>query len=148
MGRKFIAERGQKISRDDRQIHHDQHTNDVRYTIHDAVKVFIQAKEAEGIRKSTIKGYDDTVRYFREWLNNDIEFIDQITSTILREYINYLRNERLPYQGDNQRERTKKGLSVSTINIRLRNLKTFSDFLFNERIINKNPTSNIPLVKR
>ena len=65
MGRKFIAERGQKISRDDRQIHHDQHTTDVRYTIHDAVKVFIQAKKAEGIRKSTIKGYDDTVRYFK-----------------------------------------------------------------------------------
>ena len=147
MGRKFIAERGQKISRDDRQIHHDQHTNDVRYTIHDAVKVFIQAKEAEGIRKSTIKGYDDTVRYFREWLNNDIEFIDQITSTILREYINYLRNERLPYQGDDQRERTKKGLSVNTINIRLRNLKTLFRFLTNEEIINKNPTCNIPLVK-
>ena len=147
MGRKFIAERGQKISRDDRQIHHDQHTNDVRYTIHDAVKVFIQAKEAEGIRKSTIKGYDDTVRYFREWLNNDIEFIDQITSTILREYINYLKNERLPYQGDDQRERTKKGLSVNTINIRLRNLKTLFRFLTNEEIINKNPTCNIPLVK-
>ena len=45
MGRKFIAERGQKISRDDRQFNQDQHTNDVRYTIHEAVKIFIQAKE-------------------------------------------------------------------------------------------------------
>ena len=41
----------------------------------------------------------------------------------------------------------KKGLSVYTINIRLRNLKTIFRFLFNEEIITKNPTSNIPLVK-
>ena len=81
MGRKFIAERGQKISRDDRQFHHDRHTTDVRYTIDEAVEIFIQAKEAEGIRKSTIKGYYDTVRYFQEWLSNDIEYIDQITPT-------------------------------------------------------------------
>ena len=112
MGRKFIPERGQKISPNDRQFNHDQHSLDVRYTIHDAVEIFIQAKEAEGIRKSTINGYYDTVRYFQEWLSMDIEYIDQITPTILREYINYLKNERLPYQGDNQRERTKKGLSV------------------------------------
>ena len=142
------------MQKEDRKFHvmtdrfnHDQHTNDVRYTIHDAVEVFIQAKEAEGIRKSTINGYYDTVRYFREWLSNDIEYIDQITSIILREYINYLKNDRLPYQGDDQREKTKKGLSVSTINIRLRNLKTIFRFLFNEGMINKNPTSNIPLVK-
>jgi integrase/recombinase XerD len=53
----------------------------------------------------------------------------------------------LPYQGDEQRERTKKGLSVYTINIRLRNLKAIFRFLFEEDIINKNPSRNIPLVK-
>jgi integrase/recombinase XerD len=58
-----------------------------------------------------------------------------------------LKNDRLPYQGDDKREGTKKGLSIYTINIRLRNLKTIFRFLFNEEIINKNPTSNIPLVK-
>jgi integrase/recombinase XerD len=62
-------------------------------------------------------------------------------------YITYLKKDRLPYQGDEQRERTKKGLSVFTINIRLRNLKAIFRFLAEEGIINKNPTSNIPLVK-
>ena len=147
MGRKFITERGQKISRDDRQIHHDRHTSDVRYTLDEAIEIFIQAKEAEGIRKSTINGYYDTVRYFKDWLNKDINDIEQITPVIIREYINYLKNDRLPYQGDDKREGTKKGLSVYRINIRLRNLKTIFRFLFNEEIINKNPTSNIPLVK-
>ena len=74
MGRKFIVERGQKISRDDQQPHHDRHTPNVRYTIHDAVEIFIEAKEAEGIRHSTIKGYYETVRYFKDWLSNDIEY--------------------------------------------------------------------------
>ena len=46
-------------------------------------------QEAEGIRKSTINGYYDTVRYFKDWLSNDIEYIDQITATTIREYINY-----------------------------------------------------------
>ena len=147
MKRTFITERGQKILRDDRQFNQNRQSNDVRYTINEAVEIFINAKEAEGIRDSTIKGYFDTVRYFKDWLNNEIEYIDQITATTIRDYIMYLKNDRLPYQGDEQRERTKKGLSVYTINIRLRNLKAIFRFLYNEEIINKNPTSNIPLVK-
>lgn len=100
MGRTFVAQRGQKKSNEVRQIRHDRHTPDVRYTLNDAVGIFIKAKEAEGLRNSTIKGYFDTVRYFRDWLNPDIENIDEITSSILRDNITYLKNDRLPYQGD------------------------------------------------
>lgn len=53
----------------------------------------------------------------------------------------------MPYQGDEQRERTKKGLSIYTINIRLRNIKAIFRFLSEEGILTKNPSSNIPLVK-
>jgi integrase/recombinase XerD len=147
MARAFIQQRGQRNLRDDRQFNQDRQSHNVRYTIIEAVELFIQAKEAEGIRDSTIKGYYDTVKYFREWLNGEIEYIDQITATTIREYIKYLKNDCIPYQGDKIREKTKKGLSVYTINIRLRNLKAIFRFLFNEEIISKNPTSNIPLVK-
>jgi integrase/recombinase XerD len=147
MGRTFIAQRGQTKSTNDRQFRHDRQTPDVRHTIQDAVEIFIHAKEAEGLRKSTIKGYYDTVRYFRDWLNYDIEYIDEITRTLLPSYINYLKNDRLPYQGDEQRERTKKGLSIYTINIRLRNIKAIFRFLSEVGILTKNPSSNIPLVK-
>ncbi|KGM46335.1 tyrosine-type recombinase/integrase [Neobacillus niacini] len=147
MGRTFIAQRGQTKSTNDRQFRRDRQTPEVRYSIENAVEIFIHAKEAEGLRKSTIKGYHDTVRYFRDWLSHDIGYIDEITSTLIRNYINYLKNDRLPYQGDEQREKTKKGLSVFTINIRLRNLKAIFRFLVDEGIINKNPTGNIPLVK-
>lgn len=108
MGRTFIAQRGQTKSTNDRQLRHDRQTLEVRYSIENAIEIFIHAKEAEGLRQSTIKGYHDTVRYFRDWLSPDIEFIDEIKSTMIRNYINYLKNDRLPYQGDEQREKTKK----------------------------------------
>ncbi|MEH6949577.1 tyrosine-type recombinase/integrase [Bacillus sp. JJ634] len=147
MGLTFIAQRGQTKSTNDRQFRDDRHTTDVQYAFDEAIEIFIKAKEAEGVRKSAIKGYYDTVRYFQEWLRSDIEYINEVTSTIIREYINYLKNDRFPYQGDEKRERNKRGLSVYTINIRLRNLKAIFRFLPEEGVINKNPTRNIPLVK-
>ena len=147
MGRTFIAERGQKVSRKVQPKNHEKQITDIRYTLDEAFDIFIRAKEAEGLRQSTIKGHSDTMRYFQEWLSDDIIYIDQITPTIVRKYITYLKSERSPYQGDNKRERSKKGLSVYTINIRLRNLKAFFRFLTDEEIVAKNPTSNIPLVK-
>ena len=146
MARKFIVERGTKVT-NDQQSNHVRRSNEIRYTITEAIKIFIGAKEAEGIRARTIKGYLDTVRYFREWLPNDIKYFDEIDAKIIREYINYLRTERLPYQGDSKREKSTKGLSVYTINIRLRNLRTIFRFLYLEGLIKANPTSNIPLVK-
>lgn len=141
MGRTFIAQRGQTTSTNDRR------STEVRYSIQEAVEIFIQAKQAEGLRASTIKGYYDTSRYFTDWLGSKTKNVDEITSTIVRDYINYLKEDRTPYQGDKKRERSKKGLSVYTINIRLRNLKAIFRFLFDEGIINKNPTSNIRIVK-
>ena len=76
MARKFIAQRGQQNLNNDQQINRVRHTSDVRYSLDEAIEIFIQAKEAEGIRKSTINGYYDTVRYFKDWLNKDINDID------------------------------------------------------------------------
>lgn len=147
MGRTFITERGQKVSQKVQPNKYERHTTDIQYTIDEAFDIYIRAKEAEGLRQSTIKGHCDTMRYFQEWISDDIKYIDQIAPAMVRKYITYLKNERSPYQGDNQRERSKKGLSVYTINIRLRNLKALFRFLFDEEIVVKNPTSNIPLVK-
>ena len=106
MGRKFIAERGQKISRmTDRLIMTDrQLMSDI--PLMKRLKSLFKQKKQKEYEHSTIKGYYDTVRYFKDWLSDDIEYIDQITPTMIRKYINYLKNDRLPYQGDNQRERS------------------------------------------
>jgi integrase/recombinase XerD len=76
MGRTFIAQRGKKVSNNARQSNHVRHTIIDQHTIQNAVDIFITAKEAEGIRKSTFKDKYYTVRYFQEWFNPDIQYID------------------------------------------------------------------------
>ncbi|TWE08734.1 integrase/recombinase XerD [Neobacillus bataviensis] len=141
MKRKFIGERGPKVSSQDRQ------TSDVLYTIDEALQIFIRAKTAEGVRPGTIKGYHEIFRYFRQWLDKDISNINEISADIIRNYINYLRTERTPYAEDPQRKRSGKRLSVYTINIRIRGLSTLFRFLFNEGIIPINPMKNISQVR-
>ncbi|NWQ40398.1 tyrosine-type recombinase/integrase [Bacillus sp. EB106-08-02-XG196] len=141
MKRKFITERGAVKAPQVRQSRH------VLYTIDEAIEIFIRAKTAEGVRPGTIKGYHDIFRYFREWLDDDITEIHEIKADTIRNYINYLRTERTPYAEDPQRKRSGKGLSVHTINIRIRGLSAFFRFLSTEGIIPDNPTVNISQVR-
>jgi integrase/recombinase XerD len=141
MKRKFITERGAVKAPQVRQ------SRQVLHTIDEAIEIFIRAKTAEGVRPGTITGYHDIFRYFRQWLDDDITQINEINADIIRNYINYLRTERTPYAEDPQRRRSGKGLSVHTINIRIRGLSTFFRFIFNEGILPTNPTENISQVR-
>ncbi|SMQ78396.1 integrase/recombinase XerD [Bacillus sp. OV166] len=141
MKRRIIGERGLKVSPQDRQI------SNVLYTMDEALEAFIRAKTAEGVRKGTLTGYHDIFRYFRQWLDEEITNINDITADTIRNYINYLRTERTPYAEDPQRKRTGKGLSVHTINIRIRGLCTLFRFLYNDGIISYNPMQNISQVR-
>lgn len=141
MKRTFIGNRGLK---DTSQV---PQPRNVSYTIMEAIDIFVRAKTAEGLRPGTIKGYHDIFRYFLQWLDDDITNISEINADIIRNYINYLRTERTPYAEDPQRKRSGKGLSVYTINIRIRGLSTFFRFLFNEGILPTNPMKNISQVR-
>lgn len=142
MKRRYIAERGAKLPDKVRQPRVDRHT-----PIDEALDIFVRAKEAEGVRKGTIGGYRDVVRYLCDWLGEETIYVNEITADMIREYINYLRIERTPYEGDEQRQRTNKKLSVNTINIRIRTLRTIFRFLYNEGIIEANPMENITQVR-
>jgi|GEM_PF-5736478 len=133
MKRKFIGERGTTSAPQVRK------PRDVLYTLEETIEIFIRAKTAEGVRQGTITGYHDIFRYFQQWLDDDITNVNDITADLIRNYINYLRTERTPYAKDPQRKRSGKGLSVHTINIRIRCLSTMFRFLFNEGIIPNNP---------
>ncbi|PFP30136.1 integrase [Bacillus sp. AFS073361] len=141
MKRKFIGERGATSAP---QV---QKPREVLYTLEEAIEIFIRAKTAEGVRPGTITGYHDIFRYFRQWLDEDITNVNDITADLIRNYINYLRTERTPYAEDPQRKRSGKGLSVHTINIRIRGLSTMFRFLFNEGMIPNNPMQNISQVR-
>jgi integrase/recombinase XerD len=87
------------------------------------------------------------MRYFWQWISKHVEDVTEITADIIRSYINYLRTERIPYAEDEHRKRTRKGLSVHTINIRIRALSTFFRFLFTENMIPNNRMQNISQVR-
>jgi integrase/recombinase XerD len=144
MKRTFISERISKTTktRPTASAQVRQSRRD-RYSLDEAFEIFIRAKKAEGLRQGTIDGHREVMRYFRTWLGQDVENIDDITADIIRSYINYLRTERKPYAEDEHRNSSGKGLSVHTINIRIRSLNTFFRFLFTEGIISDNPTENI-----
>lgn len=142
MKRNYIGQRGgikpNKVS---------QPTEVPHTPIDQALSIFIRAKEAEGVRPGTIRNYHDVMRYLVDWLNRDVLYINEINADTIRSYINYLRKDRTPYAEDSQRKKQGKRLSVNTINIRIRTLRTLFRFLYNEGIISKNPMDNIPLVR-
>lgn len=113
-------------------------------SIDDAFDRFLSIKKNMGVRERTESDYYTLMGYFREWLGEthpSINCINEITTGVIREYINYLKEERF-------NEKTQEiGLSPFTINVRIRFLKTFFNSLFNEELINGNPAKNIQLMK-
>ncbi|MBP1080781.1 tyrosine-type recombinase/integrase [Bacillus capparidis] len=121
-----------------------------RYTLDEALEAFIKAKEAEGVRPRTIHDYRKHIQYLKMFLkecNYDISDINELTAKVIREYIIYMKQTKMAYKGIENREKEVAGLSVNTINIRLRTLKTMCNFWFREQIIGTNPISNIKQVK-
>ncbi|MGG3210973.1 tyrosine-type recombinase/integrase [Geobacillus stearothermophilus] len=109
-----------------------------------AYDYFISAKKSEGLREKTLISYDEHFRFFTNWLNEfhpEITKVNDITPAIIREYVNYMREDHFNFK-------TKQtGLSVQTINARLRFLKTLYSFLFKEEIANTNPAAQVKFLK-
>lgn len=101
-------------------------------TITDAFNRFIRVKEIEGLAPRTLNDHRTLFRYLKEWLNNDILISDLSIDTV-RDYIHFMLHE--------------KNLSNSTVNIRLRPLKTFLRFCHKEGIIKTDIGDQIKLLK-
>ncbi|MCY9581917.1 tyrosine-type recombinase/integrase [Paenibacillus alvei] len=109
----------------------------VEYDLDNAFELFYNAKKSERMRERTLSDYKTHWRYFRTWLDAkypNIAFRD-ITQTVLREYVNYMSNDRSKYEGISNRELQGKQLSATTVAIRLRTLKTMFNFWFNEGML-------------
>lgn len=110
---------------------------DAKHFVHDY-------KRSEGMRERTLFDYIRIADYFIEWLAKhcpDIVYINEITSGIIRDYINYLLYEHINEQTGNV------GLSPVTINVRLRNMSAFFNVLHAEKVINRNPMAMIKRLK-
>ncbi|WP_046180544.1 tyrosine-type recombinase/integrase [Domibacillus tundrae] len=114
------------------------------FTFEQAFDYFLSAKKFEGLRQTTIKSHLEHYNFFIKWLNEmhpEIKMVADLTSFTVREYIIYMQDDHYNYKTKTN------GLSVQTVNARLRFLKTFYNFLDDENLIKDNSIEKIKLLK-
>lgn len=141
IGKRKVSER-KNVSTDNQTV--------IQTPFKEALELFVTAKKAEDMRPRTIDDYYKHVEWLMNYLKEfypDVTTIDQLTPSIIRAYINYLKNERKPYQGNKSRQKKKKGLSINTINIRLRTLRVMCRFWTADDYLDKDPMENIKILR-
>ncbi|KZR56952.1 tyrosine-type recombinase/integrase [Pseudobacillus badius] len=99
-----------------------------------AYKEFYADKELEGLRESTLKGYEMLFEDFMSWCEQqDITHISNISPRILKSYLAYCKNER--------------GNNPTSLNTKLKLFNTFFSFLISEELIESNPSKQIKKFK-
>lgn len=122
----------------------DDETIGINLTLRDALDFVQTYKQSEGLRERTVKEYRLIFGYFIEYLEEfqpDITHIEDVTGTVIREYIIYLSDERMNDKTGS------KGLSPYTVNVRIRLLKSFFNVLHKENYLDKNPVAGVKLLK-
>ena len=67
------------------RTNNDIHTSKDRYTIDKALDIFIQSKEAEGLRPRSIENYREHTKYLIRYINRLPFYIDELTPTLIRD---------------------------------------------------------------
>lgn len=122
-------------------------------TLKEAVEQVVILKRAKNLKERTINDYVINMNYLIEWIkerHGNIS-IHEIESTLLREYIIWCAKEKSFYGGHPFKEdysAGKKGISASSVNVRIRVIKTFFNELYAEGVINQNPASNLALMRQ
>ncbi|OKP81858.1 hypothetical protein A3844_25060 [Paenibacillus helianthi] len=111
-----------------------------------AFDLFYSAKRTEGVRDRTLSDYRSYWRYFRDWLtlaHPNITEVRQVTTAIIRAYVEYMSYDRTRYEGVEHRKQDGSKLSPVTVASRLRALQTMSKFWEDEQIVSTAPTNKI-----
>mgnify|MGYP001024517560 CR=1 FL=1 len=123
-----------------------------RLLLSEALEIALAGKRTEGLRERTLTDYKKMWRYFTEWLNDNYEvtYIDEITTEILRNYINYMKYDKPRYHGHKyiKSDDNKVGLSDTTININLRTINAPFNDLDHEELIEVNPAARVKLLRQ
>ena len=141
--RVLVGTRKRKLPRESKPIIPDK--DDM--SLDDALELFVQAKRVERVRDSTIRDYYSHIEYLSDYMT-EVEclkkpFIGDLTAVLIRRYINYMLTEKTRYSGIKGRRDKFVGLSPTTVNIRLRTLRTMCRFWYKEGISDINAMENI-----
>lgn len=119
-------------------------------SLKEAFNEFLLAKRAERTAPRTIRDYQTHFRYLCTWLDSHYPGIrlSQISTKILLEYIDYMSNEKIQYDDHPRRHKAGIiGLSPMTVNVRIRTMKAFFNWLYKNRHITEPIASGIKLQK-
>ncbi|WP_077624957.1 tyrosine-type recombinase/integrase [Sediminibacillus massiliensis] len=123
-----------------------------KLTLQQAIDIVVSGKRTEGARERTIRDYVKMWGYFTKWLNDnyEIEYINDLTPEVFRNYINYMKYDKQKYSGHKyiNPERQTIGLADTTININLRTLRAIFNFIDREGLLDYNPMENIKLLRQ
>lgn len=118
----------------------------------EALNIVVAGKRIEGISSRTLRDYTKMWGYFTSWINDnyDIDSVGEITTEVVRNYISYMKHDKLLYSGHKfiKEDESKVGLSDTTININLRTIKALLNYLEREELIEVNPADRVKLIKQ
>ncbi|KIL36208.1 integrase [Cohnella kolymensis] len=111
---------------------------------------FHHCKISEGRTSNTLRSYVENYRFFKSYLSqHSIEpTIDSLNQSVFRNYIVWMLNDKIRFEQHRfklDKEKTI-GLSPTTVNIRIKFLRSFVRFLLDEKFIDDNPLVNIKRV--
>lgn len=108
-------------------------------------------KGAEGRSKGTLGQYRANFKQFLHYLDekNCPKYIDKITVDVIRDYIIYMREEKIQFKNNQYKNEVHRvaGLSPSTINTQLKTLRVLYRFFVDEGYIDINPMLSIKDVR-
>jgi integrase/recombinase XerD len=118
-----------------------------KLTLDQAIDFVISGKKAEGLRDRTLRDYTNMWRYFTDWLeeNYEVETVNELSTDVFRNYINYLRYDAKRYDGHKYIDAEKQGVGLkdASINIRIRTYRAIFNHLEREGLIEFNPMNNV-----
>lgn len=107
-----------------------------KYTLQEMHHYFITYKKSEGLRERTISDHTNHFRYFTSWLSeNALEDVleGNINIQCIREYVAFMQS--------------KLKVNPITINTRLKTLRCFLKFAFDENYINEDLARKVKMVR-
>lgn len=110
-------------------------------------KTFIRDRKAEGVGQNAVNDYEYSFRYLIKYLDHTgVEHdIRNVTTDVIRDYIVYMQDEAVKFENHKYKADKYKvtGLSPSTINTRIKSLKTLFNRLESDGVWNDNALANI-----
>ncbi|PAD35959.1 tyrosine-type recombinase/integrase [Terribacillus saccharophilus] len=127
-------------------------TNYVTQTLDEYFDLFYDIKTAEGKASSTLEQYRNNYKFFKRFLDMRYPYISisEIDRKVCRDYIRYMREEAVRWENHKFLPKSSQtvGLSIETVNTRLKTLRVFFGCLVDEKGINENPMEGVKNLRK